>query len=79
MIVSMITTSDNPFDYFKDFDEWKAWDERHNYFTLNYLARIARTTPQLTPKEYYDEINRAVDEILDFNLTGNYVKVTAEV
>lgn len=79
MIVSMVTTSDNPFDYFKDFNEWKAWDERNNYFTLNYLARIARTSPELSPKEYNDEINRAVDEIVAYNLTGNYIKVTSEI
>jgi len=73
---SMLTTSDNPFDPFVQFDEWKAFDEAQGYFTCAYLARIANVSESLTQEEYNTEISNAIDEIVRLNLTGNYVKVT---
>ena len=74
----MLTTADNPFDPFNNFDEWYEWDERNGYRTTSYLGRIARTSPHLTPKENDDEIERAINEILFFDLTGNYKKVVKD-
>lgn len=78
MVEVMLTTEDNPFNPFTEFEEWNSWDERNGYFTLAYLGRIARTSPYLTPKEIKEETERAIDEILSFNLTGNYKKVTMD-
>lgn len=75
MAIAMLTTSDNPFNPFKQFDEWREWDERNGYFTLSYLGRIAKTSPALSPKENEEENERAIDEIVSYNLTGNYEKV----
>ena len=49
---TMITTKDNPFNYFTDFDNWYAFDEQKGYHSLSYLARIAKTSSDLTDKEY---------------------------
>ena len=76
--MAMLSTADNPFNPFTQFDEWNSWDESHGYFTNAYLGRIARTSNNLSPKEYEDEINRAINEILEYNLTGNYIKVEPE-
>ena len=75
----MLTTEDNPYDPFDNFDEWFAFDEQKGYHTSSYLARIAKTSPELSYEDYNNEINRAIDEILRFNLTGNYKKVTREL
>jgi hypothetical protein len=79
---TFITTLDNPYDYFEQFDEWYAWDISHGYDTigqpyntLNYVARIAGDGHGLTDEEYEMRINEAVDEILRLNLTGNYRRV----
>ena len=46
----MLTTIDNPFNPFDQFDEWFAYDVSKGYHTCSYLARIAKTS---------DEIGRA--------------------
>lgn len=36
----MLTTFDNPFNPFKDFQAWFAWDTHAGYNTLSYLDRL---------------------------------------
>ena len=36
-----ITTTDNPFDFFTQFDDWFQFDESKGYHTCSYVARIA--------------------------------------
>lgn len=79
LIVSMLTTEDNPFDPFDQFDDWYAFDTQMGYNSVSYLDRIAKTSPELSPEDYQHEITRAIDEILRFNLTGNYKKVTRNI
>jgi hypothetical protein len=71
----MLTTEDNPFDPFENFDEWFAFDTQKGYNTCSYLARIANISPEMSPEEEELEVERAIDEILEFNLLGNYKKV----
>lgn len=73
-----VTTEDNPYSPFTQFTEWKAFDEQMGYYTCEYLARIARTSPDLSPEDYQLAIEDAIDEIVNFNLTGNYKKVYIE-
>lgn len=73
----MLTTEDNPFNPITQFDEWLGFDESKGYFTCEYLARIAKVSPSLSSAEYDDEVERAIDEILSFNVLGNYKKVSS--
>lgn len=74
----MITTEDNPYDYFNNFDEWYNFDIQKGYNTCSLLARIARTSDQLSDDENEREIERAIDEILKYDVAidndGNIVK-----
>ena len=70
-----LTTEDNPYDPFNDFNNWLLYDNQMGYGTCSYLARIARTSDSLSEKENNDEIERAIDEIVRLNLTGLYKKV----
>lgn len=74
MSAIFVTTLDNPFDYWTQFDDWNAFDTEKGYNTCSYIARIANTSSEMSEKDYEDEVNHAVDEILRLNLTGNYVK-----
>lgn len=76
--VFMLTTQDNPWNPFTNFDEWYTWDISHGYCTCGYLARIVRTSPELSPAQIQRSINDAIDEIISYNLTGNYRKVSKE-
>lgn len=70
-----ITTTDNPFDFFTQFDDWYQFDESKGYHTCSYVARIAKVSNDLSDLDNEIEIARAIDEILSFNLTGNYKKI----
>ena len=69
MARTLVTTTDNPFDPFKQFEQWKSFDEVVcGYYTLNYLARIAATSPELTEKEMDQAIEDACDEVCEMDL-----------
>ena len=70
-----ITTTDNPFDFFTQFDDWYQFDESKGYHTCSYVARIAKVSNDLSDLDNEIEIARAIDEILSLNLTGNYKKI----
>lgn len=72
----MLTTSDNPFNPFTEWDQWFAFDARAGYHTPAYLARVVRSSSELSESDQTIALNEGIDEILEFNLTGNYVKVT---
>lgn len=71
----MLTTFDNPFDPFNQFDSWFQFDVDKGYNSCAYLARIARTSDQLTDEENNREIERAIDEIIQYDFMNIYKKV----
>lgn len=74
----MLTTKDNPFDPFTDFDKWYAFDEAKGYHSCSYLARIAKTSSAFSDDDQIRETNRAIDEIIKLNPLGIYTKVSRE-
>lgn len=74
--VSFATTIDNPYDYFDDFDRWYAYDTANGYNTCSLVARIANTSLEQSSSDYNKEIERVVDQICKWNLSGNYKKVS---
>ncbi len=70
-----LTTFDNPFDPFKDFRSWYLFDEAKGYGTTEYLGRIAHTSSQLSDEENFQEIERAIDEIIKYDFRNIYKKV----
>ena len=71
----MITTTDNKYDPVTQFDQWYAEDRRLGYYTCEYLARIARTSPEFTGLETLNETTRAIDEIIRINGDDVYKKI----
>lgn len=71
----MLTTVDNPFNPFTQFEEWYAWDARAGYHTLAYLARIVRTSSDLSDEDQALAEELAIDEIVKENILGVYRKV----
>jgi hypothetical protein len=73
---SMLTTIDNPYDPFTQFDEWYEFDTEKGYDTCSYLARIAITSDELSQQDEDLAIESAIDEIVALNVLGIYKKVT---
>lgn len=71
----MLTTVDNPYDPFTQFDEWYEYDNLKGYNTCGYLARVAQTSNKLSDKLNSLAINDAIDEICKYNWLGIYRKV----
>lgn len=71
----MLTTIDNPFSPFTQWDEWVRYDEDKKYFTCAYLARIAKTSDELTDSDYEQAIENAINEIVSLNINGLYAKI----
>lgn len=73
-----LTTIDNPYDPFAQFDAWYQFDEGKGYHSCAYLARIAHTSDQLSGAENDAEVERAIDDIIKYNPLGIYKKVKAK-
>ena len=63
----MLTTVDNPYNPFNQFDEWYEFDVLKGYNTCSYLARIANTSYSLSEDLNNKEIDMAIDEIIKYN------------
>lgn len=74
----MLTTLDNPFSPFTHYEEWYVFDVSHGYNTCAYLARIALSSNALSPTDEAIAIDNAMNEIVDFNLSGLHIKVTSD-
>lgn len=72
----LVTTTDNPFNPFTQSEEWEQFDRENGYQTNAYLARIAKTSSELSDQEYDEAVNEAVNQIVLLNITGNYRRVT---
>ena len=71
----MLTTIDNPFNPFEDFNSWFLFDVEKGYNSCSYLARIAKLSDQMSDKENNEEIERAIDKIIEYDFMNIYVKV----
>lgn len=72
-----LTTVNNPYDPFTQFVSWFLFDTEKGYNSCAYLARIARTSDQLSDDENNEEIGRAIDEIIKYDFQNIYKKVTS--
>ena len=72
---AMLTTIDNPFDPFTQFDEWNAYDQELGYYTCSYLARFVYSSSELSDLDNELAIDYAMDEIIKHNPLGIYKKV----
>ena len=64
-----LSTSNNPFNPFIQYDKWEDYDQNVcEYYCNSYLARIAVTSPDLSGAENERAIEDAVDEIVEMDL-----------
>lgn len=72
----MLTTVDNPYNPFTQFDEWYVYDTMKGYHSLSLLARITHSSPDLSEADQSLAIEQAIDEIVEINASGMHKKVS---
>ena len=70
-----LTTIDNPYNPFTQFDDWLQFDTQKQYNTCAFLARIAHDSDQFTDQESDEAIEQAIDEIIKHDFQNIYKKV----
>lgn len=72
-----ITTIDNPYDPFNEFEKWFLYDVNKGYHTCSRLASIIRLSDTLSEEEIYIEMERGF-KILSrtgaFDKNGNIIE-----
>lgn len=72
----MLTTLDNPYNPFTNYDEWLAFDEQQGYYTNGLIARLTDYSDELSDDEQEKTIEEAMNTIVSDNFYGaQYKKV----
>lgn len=72
----MLTTIDNPYNPFKQFDEWFAFDIEKQYYSCSRLARLTNLCDEMCETEVEQEIERAIDRLIEIDELNIYKKLT---
>lgn len=78
MLVHMLTTVDNPFSPFTQFNEWFAFDTVKGYNTSGLLARLVITSDEISEADQNVAIETAMEEIVKENVSGMHRMVVAD-
>ena len=78
-MVEMLTTKDNPYSPFEEFDKWFEFDTANGYNCASYVDRVACFSDSLSDYENDLEQNRAVESILAHDPNPIYTKEVYEV
>lgn len=71
----MLTTFDNPYNPFDQFNEWLMFDKEKGYDSCERLMRLANISDEMTQKEIDEEVDRAMDRLIDLDITNTFTKV----
>lgn len=71
----MLTTIDNPFDPWTQYEEWLAFDRSKGYNTNEILARHCLIIDDLPEEEQELEITLAIDSLLSSGYYPFHIKV----
>ena len=79
MVRCALSTNDNPYNPFDQFNDWYRYDMLASYDSSALLARIAQTSVHFTEEENAAEIERAIDRIVALDFTNTFIKVKQDV
>lgn len=72
----MLTTTDNPWNPFTHWDEWREYDESSGWHTLALLGRVVVSSDEMSEADQDVAVTDAINEIVRENVSGYHVKVT---
>ena len=79
MVQCFLTTVDNPYDPYEQFEQWYRFDNDHGYNSSGLLMRLAETSSQFTDNENAYEIEKAIDKIVAADPCNIYKKIKMDI
>lgn len=76
--LAMLSTIDNPWNPYTNWDEWFAYDTAAGYHSCSFLARVCNFSDEVSEADQDRAIQLAIDEIVRENVLGIYIKVTKD-
>ena len=73
-----LTTVDNPFNPFDQFTSWYLFDMEKGYDCCGRVDRLANYSDDMTEYEIDSEYERAIDRLIELDVTDLFKKVTRE-
>ena len=67
----MLTTEDNPFNPWTDYERWRRWDIDHGCNIESYIASLMPMLNDASAEDYEHAWSVAVTSILEENIFGN--------
>jgi len=74
-----ITTIDNPFDPFENFDDWFQFDVEKGYYSCSKIARIVENIENTEEKQEDELLEEAIDRLIEIDPLDIYRKLVKEV
>lgn len=71
----MLSTKDNPFNPFENFDEWYRYDMDKGWNSSGRLARITKLSDDMSDEEIEIENEKAIDQIIKNDFLNIFIKV----
>lgn len=71
----LLSTKDNPFNPYEQWNEWYAYDERMGYHTSGLIARVIVTSNELSEEDQKLAYEQAADFIIDNIDSSLYKKI----
>lgn len=73
-----ISTIDNPFNPFDEFEDWFSFDSRMNYNSSQLVARFLNSSTELSEKDQNLDMERAIDEVIKESPLNIFIKVSKD-
>lgn len=74
----MLTTYDNPYSPFDQFNEWLLFDIQMGYNSCDRLGRIIKLEDDMSDVEKEKAMQDAIDEIIKYDDAGIFVRATVD-
>ena len=75
IIESMLTTVDNPYNPFENFEDWYIYDQDHRHFSCERLAEVVGDLNDSNEVEKIKITESAINYIVANDVLGKYAKV----
>lgn len=78
-VAHMLSTTDNPWNPWTEFNQWNAYDMQAGHHTLAYLARITVSSDEISEADQDLAVELAIEEIIRIHNGQLYVAVPEPV